>query len=73
MDAQPWRVVIVRAWLHDDEVAAVLLVGGEQSEVMPARRLTAGSIEAACAVLAAILGELTEESTEPTTPGRRGE
>jgi hypothetical protein len=63
MDPQPWRVVLVRAWPHDGQVAAVLLVGSEPDWPESARRVTTGSIDAACAALADVLRELT---TDPT-------
>jgi hypothetical protein len=67
MDSQPWRVVLVRAWPHDGEVAAVLFVGSQPGWPGSARRVTTGSVEAACAALADILGELTVDPTD-TTP-----
>jgi hypothetical protein len=66
MDPQPWRVVLVRAWRHDGDVAAVLLVGSEPDWPASARRVTTGSVDAACAALADILGELTAGSTSAT-------
>lgn len=62
MDPQPWRVVVVRAWLHDGGVAAVLLVA-EPGSSGPVPRVAAGSVEATCAALAAILEELTANPT----------
>ncbi len=69
MDSQPWRVVLVRAWPHDGEVAAVLLVGSEPGWPASARRVTTGSVEAACTALADILGELAASPTDPTPTG----
>jgi hypothetical protein len=66
MDSQPWRVVLVRAWVHDGKVAVVLLVGAEEDWPGSARRITAGSVGEACSALADILGELTPD---PTTTG----
>ncbi|MFK4100752.1 hypothetical protein ACI2L1_11880 [Streptomyces sp. NPDC019531] len=67
MESQPWRVVVVRSWLHDGQVVAVLLVGAEPGSAVPVRRIAAGSAEEACAVLAAVLGGLTVDSTDPET------
>ncbi|WP_405957264.1 hypothetical protein [Streptomyces phaeochromogenes] len=69
MESQPWRVVVVRAWLHDGQVVAVLLVGAEPGSPVPVRRIAASSVEEACAVLAAALRELTEGPTDPETAG----
>jgi hypothetical protein len=63
MDSQPWRVVLVRAWVHDGQVAVVLLVGAEEDWPASARRITAGSVDEACVALAGILGELIEDPT----------
>jgi hypothetical protein len=68
MDSQPWRVVLVRAWVHDGDVAAVLLVGSEPGWPASARRVTTGSVEAACTALGTILGELTTNPAKPTDP-----
>lgn len=67
MESQPWRVVVVRAWLHDGKVVAVLLVGAEPGSPGPVRRIAAGSAEEACAVLATVLGELTADPTDAET------
>jgi hypothetical protein len=67
MNYQPWRVVVVRAWRHDGEVAVVLLVGAEPGSSVPRRRVTAGSVEAACAALASVLEELTAGPTGADT------
>ncbi|WP_405907350.1 hypothetical protein OG742_19960 [Streptomyces sp. NBC_00828] len=67
MESQPWRVVVVRAWLHDGQVVAVLLVGAEPGSPVPVRRVAAGSAEEAGAALAAALGELTADPTDPET------
>ncbi|WP_329241342.1 hypothetical protein OG223_01860 [Streptomyces sp. NBC_01478] len=67
MESQPWRVVVVRAWLHDGKVVAVLLVGAEPGSPVPVRRIAAGSAEEAGVVLAAVLGELAEDPTDPET------
>jgi len=66
MESQGWRVVLVRAWLHDGQVAVVLLVGADDDWPESARRITAGSVDEACAALADVLGELT---ADPTTIG----
>lgn len=63
MDSQPWRVVLVRAWLHDGQVAVVLLVGADDDWPASARRIAAGSVGEACAALADVLGELTADPT----------
>jgi len=69
MDPERWRIVVVRAWRHEAQVAAVLLVGAEPDADEPVRQVAVGSIEAACAELAAVLGELTQGATEPPTRG----
>ena len=66
VDPNPWRVVVVRAWPHDGGVAAVLLVA-EPGSGVPARRIAAASVEAACAALDAFLRELTENQTGSQT------
>jgi hypothetical protein len=63
MDSEQWRVVLVRAWIHDGQVAVVLLVGAETDWPASARRISAGSIDEACAALAGVLGELTSDPT----------
>jgi len=63
MDSEQWRVVLVRAWLHDGQVAVVLLVGAEPDWPASARRISAGSIDEACTALAGVLGELTSDPT----------
>ncbi|NGO08411.1 hypothetical protein G5C60_12465 [Streptomyces sp. HC44] len=65
MESLPWRVVVVRAWLHDGKAVVVLLVGAEPGSPVPGRRIATGSAEEACAVLAAVLGELTADPTDP--------
>ncbi|WP_416960417.1 hypothetical protein [Streptomyces sp. Agncl-13] len=67
MESRLWRVVVVRAWLHDGKVVAVLLVGAEPGSPVPVRRIAAGSAEEAGTVLAAVLGELTEDPTDRET------
>ncbi|MFI0240421.1 hypothetical protein [Streptomyces sp. NPDC016845] len=69
MESPPWRVVVVRAWLHDNQVVAVLLVGSGAGSPVPVRRIAAGSVEEASAVLGDVLRELTREPTDPDTTG----
>jgi hypothetical protein len=59
-----WRVVLIRAWPHDGEVAAVLFVESGPGSATP-RRVATGSVDAACAALADILGELTAVPPNP--------